>query len=78
LRPVCFFKELVKHSLLPLPDVEHLCFTVIHNNFSVLQGGEEFVLEIANLNEIITEIIKAETGKRLWKEITPPPLLGQA
>jgi len=48
-------------------------FSVIQNKFTVLQGGEEFTVEIVNLNEIIMETIKSETGKGRWKEINPEP-----
>jgi hypothetical protein len=48
-------------------------FSVIKNNFSVIQDGEEFILEITNLNDIIMENIKAYTGKKRWREIASEP-----
>jgi hypothetical protein len=50
-----------------------LRFTVIQNNFSYIHDGEEFILEITNLNDVIMENVKAHTGKKRWREITPEP-----
>jgi hypothetical protein len=52
-----------------------IIFSVIQNKFTVLQEGEEFTVEIVNLNEIIMETIQAETGKGRWREITSEPEL---
>ena len=61
----------IEIETLPAPSLATLIrFSVIQNNFSVIQDDEELTLEITNLNEVILDAFDLEFGERRWTEIT--------